>query len=224
MNFEKVHCLFEQSGTFKKAFIKLGFPAYDYDIEPTENVDFDGDLFGDIEQEYTKHFFSTFDDISPSDLVLAFFPCTYFSDQSQLLSRGDSFGQKEWSEKRKLEYSLEQMNTRADFFEHLCKLCLIAINKGFKLIIENPYGKVNFLKHFFPLKPELIITDRRFYGDYFKKPTQFFFINCTPEFKLYPSQDLTKIKNKVVENLHGIDRSLIAPAFAENFIKQFILD
>ena len=29
----KVHCLFEQSGTFKREFIKLGIPAYDYDIQ-----------------------------------------------------------------------------------------------------------------------------------------------------------------------------------------------
>lgn len=29
----KVHCLFEQSGTFKNEFKKLGFEAEDYDIE-----------------------------------------------------------------------------------------------------------------------------------------------------------------------------------------------
>ena len=29
----KVHCLFEQSGTFKNEFIKLGINAYDYDIQ-----------------------------------------------------------------------------------------------------------------------------------------------------------------------------------------------
>ena len=28
----KVHCFFEQSGTFKREFIKLGIPAEDYDI------------------------------------------------------------------------------------------------------------------------------------------------------------------------------------------------
>jgi hypothetical protein len=29
----KVYCLFEQSGTFKNEFIKLGIPAEDYDIQ-----------------------------------------------------------------------------------------------------------------------------------------------------------------------------------------------
>lgn len=28
----KVHCLFEQSGTFKREFIRLGVPAIDYAI------------------------------------------------------------------------------------------------------------------------------------------------------------------------------------------------
>lgn len=27
------HCLFEQSGTFKKEFLKLGYQAIDYDIQ-----------------------------------------------------------------------------------------------------------------------------------------------------------------------------------------------
>ena len=29
----KVHLFFEQSGTFKREFIKLGIPAEDYDIQ-----------------------------------------------------------------------------------------------------------------------------------------------------------------------------------------------
>ena len=32
MEIRKVHCLFEQSGTFKKEFLKLGVLAEDYDI------------------------------------------------------------------------------------------------------------------------------------------------------------------------------------------------
>ena len=38
----KVHCFFEQSGTFKNEFIKLGYEAYDYVI----------DLFVEIEKAY----------------------------------------------------------------------------------------------------------------------------------------------------------------------------
>ena len=50
---KKVHCFFEQSGTFKNEFKKLGYEAEDYDIQnnfgETDNVI---DLFGEIEKEY----------------------------------------------------------------------------------------------------------------------------------------------------------------------------
>ena len=49
----KVHCFFEQSGTFKNEFIKLGIPAEDYDIQnnflETDHVI---DLFTEIENAY----------------------------------------------------------------------------------------------------------------------------------------------------------------------------
>ena len=49
----KVHCLFEQSGTFKNEFIKLGIPAEDYDIQNNfGETDHVIDLFGEIEKAY----------------------------------------------------------------------------------------------------------------------------------------------------------------------------
>lgn len=49
----KVHCMFEQSGTFKNQFIALGIDAEDYDIQnnfgQTDNVI---DLFAEIENAY----------------------------------------------------------------------------------------------------------------------------------------------------------------------------
>lgn len=224
MVFDTVHCLFEQSGTFKNAFKKLGYKAFDYDINKTVNVDFMTNLFCQISWENTKGKQSVFNDISKGDLVLAFFPCTYFSDQSQLLSRGDNFGQKEWSIEKKMEYSMQQMQNRQKYYANLCSLCLIAIKKGFKLIIENPYGKVNFLKQFFPIKPDLIIKDRRVMGDFYKKPTQFFFVNCKPEFKLHGECFSTMESKRAIERTHGFERSVISPAFAENFIKTYIID
>lgn len=44
-----VHCLFEQSGTFKNEFRKLGINAYDYDIQNEFNqTDYVIDLFKEI--------------------------------------------------------------------------------------------------------------------------------------------------------------------------------
>ena len=49
----KVHCLFEQSGTFKKQFESLGYRAYDYDIQDNfGETDCQIDLFKEIEQAY----------------------------------------------------------------------------------------------------------------------------------------------------------------------------
>ncbi len=55
----KVHCFFEQSGTFKNEFKKLGIPAEDYDIQNNfGETDHVVDLFSEIEKEYdnlTRH-------------------------------------------------------------------------------------------------------------------------------------------------------------------------
>lgn len=49
----KVHCFFEQSGTFKQEFIKLGIPAEDYDIQNNfGQTDHTNDLFAEIEKAY----------------------------------------------------------------------------------------------------------------------------------------------------------------------------
>ena len=49
----KAHCLFEQSGTFKNVFRKLGIEAYDYDIrDDFGETDFVIDLFGEIAKSY----------------------------------------------------------------------------------------------------------------------------------------------------------------------------
>ncbi len=84
----KVHCFFEQSGTFKNEFKKLGIEAIDYDIlnefNETDNII---DLYKEIEKayEYEK---SIFDDISKDDLIIAFFPCIRFENQIELHFRG----------------------------------------------------------------------------------------------------------------------------------------
>ena len=50
---KRVHCFFEQSGTFKNEFKKLGYEAEDYDIQNNfGQTDHVIDLFGEIEKEY----------------------------------------------------------------------------------------------------------------------------------------------------------------------------
>ena len=45
----RAHCFFEQSGTFKREFLKLGVPAFDYDIQNNfGETDHVMDLFTEI--------------------------------------------------------------------------------------------------------------------------------------------------------------------------------
>lgn len=224
MQFNKVHLLFEQLGTFKKVFHEKGIKAYDYDVQDLFNeTDERVDLFVEISKAAHDEL-SIFSKITSEDLVIAFFPCTYFSNQSQMNSRGDNSMMKEWTLEEKLQHSIVEMRTRNIYYKYLCQLCLIALQRNFKLIIENPLGKCGFLSQYFPVKNKVIIKDRRKLGDTLQKPTQFFFVNCKPEFHLQMESDL-KIKNgKAVEELHGFDRSRISPDFAKNFVELFIMD
>ena len=49
----KVWCFFEQSGTFKNEFKKLGYDAVDVDIQNNfDETDYQIDFFAEIENEY----------------------------------------------------------------------------------------------------------------------------------------------------------------------------
>ena len=63
----KVHCMFEQSGTFKNEFIKLGIPAEDYDIQNNfGQTDHVIDLFAEIDRAY--------DNLTRQDIVRFYRP------------------------------------------------------------------------------------------------------------------------------------------------------
>lgn len=52
--------------------------------------------------------------------------------------------------------------------------------EGLRLIVENPFTTQGFLYRYFPIKPTIIDYDRSKLGDKFKKPTQYWFVNCSP--------------------------------------------
>ena len=69
-----VHLFFEQSGTFKKEFIKLGIPAFDYDIQNNfGETDYQDDLFKAIEDAYDGKP-SLFDNITGGGFDSSFLP------------------------------------------------------------------------------------------------------------------------------------------------------
>ena len=221
-----VHCLFEQSGTFKNEFLKKGITAYDYDVlNDFDETDFIIDLFSEILTAYEKRP-SIFDTFKKDDMVIAFFPCVRFEEQILLSFRGDNFGFKEWSLAQKLEYNLKLHSELAENYNLITKLVLVAIDKGFKLIIENPYapGGRHYLNRYWCLKPSIIDCDRSRMGDYYKKPTQYWFINFEPK-QNYFKHAIYNGKTKSIENERNkVKRSLISPEYAKNFIEKYILD
>lgn len=224
------HCLFEQSGTFKNEFKKLGYKAYDYDILNDFNeTDYVVDLFSEIEKAYDNKP-SIFDNISKDDMILAFFPCVRFEAQILLYFRGEASTQKKWSLEEKLEYDLKLHDELHNLYKLVTKLVLICLRKGTKLIIENPYGSQHYLTRYWCLKPALIDKNRHKNGDYYSKPTQYFFVNCEPKYNFIfePLEYVKKRQIAYATKENGINqqkmRSMIHPQYANRFIREFILE
>lgn len=225
----KVHLFFEQSATFRDEFRKLGYQSYDYDIQNNfGETDYQTDLFAEIESAYSGES-SLFDKISNEDIIIAFFPCIYFSSNNTLHFDGSwiTYHQRKMTELEINAQILERGRQRQYFYEILLKLFSVCTMKGLRLIVENPYATHHYLHANFPYKPKLIDYDRRMRGDYFKKPTQYFFHNCEPTCG-ESFQKPKEVKN--IKQLSGgkgglcnEERSLISPDYARNFICDFIL-
>lgn len=194
----KVHCFFEQSGTFKNEFIKLGYEAYDYDIQNNfGQTDYVIDLFAEIENAYDEKP-SVFDNIASDDLILAFFPCIYFESLQMPYYSFDFTNLRGKSLKKSYDIVLERIKNREKFLFLLYKLCGIAEIRGLRLIIENPATAPQYLlfTQNFVKKPTFIDKDRMQRGDYFKKPTAYCFFNCVPTYGKSYQNDKEKKDNR----------------------------
>lgn len=217
------HCLFEQSGTFKNEFKKLGFKAFDYDIlNDFGETDFKLDLFNEIDKAY-KGEKSLFDCFFRDDIIMAFFPCTRFENQIQLSFRGEQRQDKNLSTAEKLQRGIVLHQELHNYYVLFSKLCIVAIQQKLKLIIENPYSTAHYLTRYLSLKPTIIDSDRTLRGDNFKKPTQYWFINFEPKYNLI-LEPLTVVEHKTIENVWDkVERSMINSQYANRFIREFIL-
>lgn len=221
---KKYHCFFEQSGTFKNEFKKLGYEAFDYDILNDFNeTDYVIDLYDEIEKSYLG-LNSIFDKMQKEeDTIIAFFPCVRFEAQVLLNFRGENNGYKNWSLRKKLSNDLKLHNELNRNYELITKLCIICIDKNIPLIIENPYSEQHYLKRYWCIKPKIIDMNRRERGDHFIKPTQYWFINCEPK-NNFIFEPLLDVKYKTVDSQSTVGRSMIHPQYANRFIREFIID
>ena len=224
-----VHLLFEQSGVFKNVFKELGYKAYCYDIQNNfDETDYQIDIFSEIEKAYEGGQESIFDKMTKDDLILAFFPCIYFSCLSQMAISWGYTNYRKLTTRQASDEILKRVNNREYFFGLAVKMLTVAKERGLRLIMENPWSQQTYLKANFVLPPSLIDNDRTRRGDYFVKPTAYWFINAEPTTgKSYQKPKSTK---RVIDCKKGIEagicseeRSLISPDYARNFVCDFIL-
>ena len=234
----KVYCFFEQSGTFKNEFKKLGYDAYDYDIQNNFNqTDYVIDLFAEIESAFSGGA-SVFDKITKDDLIIAFFPCIYFECLSMMLFNWSNVNYRALSKEEATLKIIEREDNRHKFYKLLLKFVYIIVKRQIRMIFENPYSMQHFLKQGNFVKPPTIIDNNRtLRGDFFIKPTAYWFFNCdaTNGYSYQPTPK-EKIKNVFAgkqlggnarpskqAGLCSEERSMISPDYARNFICDFIL-
>lgn len=224
-----VHCLFEQSGTFKNAFQNLNINAADYDIQDsfgqtTHRVD----LFYQIERAY-QHKRSIFDSIFPSDLIMAFFPCIYFNEHNEMFFCATAYNFRNLSPDAKIRAIIDRSEKRQDYYKKVLQLIAVCEERRLKLVIENPYNAHHYWRFNFPNYTKVIDMNRTLRGDYFKKPTQYLFVGFEPGngqslTKIRKMQYIVKCPSSPVSGMCSAERSMISPEYAHNFICDFILN
>lgn len=227
----KVFCLFEQSGTFKNEFRKLGYEADDYDIRNDfGQTDHIIDLYEEIRGGFEGKK-SIFDEMTPDDLVLAFFPCIRFETKIMLYFKGKATGQKNWDLEKKLNYSMKLHSELHENYMLLSELVIICLRKNIPLVIENPFGNPNYLDMYWPVKPSIVDRDRRKNGDYQHKPTQYFFINTEPKQNILDDPMPVNTTYRTVANTSNengvkreVIRSMISPVYANRFIRTHLIE
>lgn len=225
----RVWCFFEQSGTFKNEFKKLGYGAVDVDIQDNFNeTDYVNDIFFEIESAHSGGE-SLFDEINENDLIIAFFPCIYFTGSTNpCYYTLENNNYKNLTLEQKIEKMLERSENRQYFYSLLIKLVGVCLKRNLRLIIENPYSTLHYLHNNFFKQPDVFDKDRTMRGDYFKKPTGYWFFNCEPTYGFSIQRDketkrIWDMKGGIRCGICSEERSMISTDYARNFICDFIL-
>ena len=162
---------------------------------------------------------------------MAFFPCIYFCQASQTAFTYTYNNYQKLSVREKTDKILERSRNREYFYNLIIKLFCIVQERKMRMIVENPYSP---LKHFleypqnFVMPPTMIDENRTLRGDYFIKPTAYWFLGCKPTYGFTEQRDkerktIKKTRGSDASGLCSEDRSMISPDYARNFICDFIL-
>ena len=125
--------------------------------------------------------------------------------------------------------AIERLEKRTYFHSLLYKLVYIAEKRKIRLVIENPATEPSYLikTQNFP-KPTIIDKNRMERGDWFMKPTAYWFFNCEPTHGFTRQNNkqqkiIRKCKSSPHAGLCSEERSLISPDYERNFICDFII-
>ena len=132
--------------------------------------------------------------------------------------------------RQKTEAILKRSKSREYFYSLLIKLFCVVQTKGLRLIVENPYSPTHYLiiAQNFVIPPTIVDKNRMLRGDYFVKPTAYWFVNCEPTHGFTYQRDkkqkrINKCKSGIKAGICSEERSMISPDYARNFICDFVL-
>ena len=163
------------------------------------------------------------------DLIMAFFPCIYFTGSvNPCYFTLENNNYRNLSLDEKFEKILERANHRHYFYTLLYKMVGVCLKRDIRIVIENPYSTLHYLCNNFLKNPTIVDKNRTMRGDYFVKPTGYWFFNCEPTcgYSIQKDKEQKNIWECKGSDKGGIcseERSMISPDYARNFICDFIL-
>lgn len=154
-----------------------------------------------------------------------------------LMFRGQQAQMKNWSLEQKMQNCMRLQDELTELYKLVNMLFIVCMRKGLKLIVENPYSEEHYLRRYWCYQPKVIDKDRRQRGDYYAKPTQYWFINIEPKhnmiweainnnslgckdaIRMMSQEDALKTGAKTKK----VARSMIHPDYANRFIREMII-
>ena len=216
----KINLLFEQSGTFKRSLIEMGNDAKDIDISNAYNeTDTLMDIFVILDKYISGDIKVAKSEIFNADLIIAFFPCTYFSQYNDLMLSGKWYNYKFMTDNEKSMYMFNRKSMQILYTNRLNALIEICRDKKIPLIIENPVSSymsmfiknnnINYVKHI-----------RNKYGDNMYKPTYYLLFNGAYIENLdLIETPITRVVEKIKDKNGNANRSLMSKDYVKNFCK-----
>lgn len=154
--------------------------------------------------------------------IIAFFPCVRFSKLFIWHLQQKAKQCKGYSLEKKLMNYMELEEEKTRYACLITRLAIVCLRRDIPLVIENPYSIDHYLTRYWPMLPAIIDYDRRKNGDWYEKPTQYFFINCEPFDNLIMDEAIANYSRKAVLEERQKQKSLISPDYARRFIRSYL--